>query len=278
MEFSFFLGCNRASKHSSTINEKSQFDLYLLIGQSNMAGRAPINRAKKDTLKNVYLFTGDSWVPATNPLNKYSTVRKVLSMQKLGPGYSFAKELSRCTGRKIGLIVNARGGTAIEWWEKGYRGTPDYNLYEKTIKQTTKAKKYGNLKGILWLQGYRDRNRPDDYMFLLKKLVLNLRYDLGGDIYFLAGEIGQWKKGNIGINHVIRSIPSEIKNSGYVSTDGLNPLRGDTTNPHFDTKSQLILGKRFADKVLEKVYNSKSCDKVSTNPYQYSFNINLIYP
>jgi hypothetical protein len=151
-------------------------------------------------------------------------------------------------------------GTAIKWWEKGYTGIHDYNLYEKTVKQTKKAQKYGKLKGILWLQGYKDRNRADNYMLLLKKLVSHLRHDLDGDIYFFAGEIGGWRIGNVAINRIIRSIPNEIKKCGYVSTNGLTPLKSDTTNPHFDTKSQLILGKRFADKVLEKVYNSKSCD------------------
>src|SRR5699024_11694824 len=72
------------------------------IGQSNRAGRGFIEQPQKDTLKNVYLFTGDGWEPAANPLNKYSTVRKALSIQKLGPGYGFAKKLEQCTGREIG--------------------------------------------------------------------------------------------------------------------------------------------------------------------------------
>lgn len=258
----FFLsGCGPASIHSHSGNKKEHFDLYLLIGQSNMAGRAPIKQAEKDTLSNVYLFTGDAWVAAANPLNKYSTVRKVLSMQKLGPGYSFARKLSGCTGRKIGLIVNARGGTAIEWWEKDYTGPHDYNLYEEAVKQAQKAQKYGQLKGILWLQGEADTSRADNYMFLLKEFVKDLRHDLGNDIYFLAGEIGEWQKGNMAINRVIRSIPNEIKNAGYVSSDGLAPLSGKNSSPHFNTRSQIILGKRYADKVLEKVYNLKPCDK-----------------
>lgn len=255
-------GCGIMSgKHSISSREQKGFDLYLLIGQSNMAGRAPISPTAKDTLEDVYLFTGEKWQAAANPLNKYSTVRKKLSMQRLGPGYSFAKKLSACTNRKIGLIVNARGGTAIAWWEKGYSGPHDYNLYEEAVQQAKKALKYGTLKGILWLQGSADKREPEKYMTQLKKLVRNLRADLNEKAYFTAGEIGKWRQSSNAINQVIRSVPGEIENAGYISADNLTPLKNDTTNPHFDTESQFILGERYADNVLKKVYHLKPCGK-----------------
>lgn len=249
------------AQDSISFGNGTQLDLYLLIGQSNMAGRAPINQAQRVTLKNVYLFTNDSWVHAANPLNKYSTVRKRLSMQKLGPGYSFAKKLSKCTEKKIGLIVNARGGTRIEWWQKGYKGPYDYNLYEQAVEQTKKAQQYGKLKGILWLQGAGDQSRADTYMFYLKKLVQSLRNDLGKKVYFVAGQIGKWRESSAAINRVIRLVPREIDNAGYVSSDGLKPLHGDANNPHFNTKSQVILGKRYADNIWNRIYHISSCDQ-----------------
>lgn len=255
------MGCSTVrTDQSKKTDDKESMDLFLLIGQSNMAGRAEITSTLRDTLKNVYLFTGDSWIPAANPINKYSTVRKRLSMQRLGPGYSFAKKLSKCTGKRIGLIVNARGGTAIKWWEKGYSGDHDYNLYEEAVKQAKKAQKYGNLKGVLWLQGSGDKREPEKYMPLLKKLVKDLRHDLGGDFYFLVGEIGKWRQSSIAINRVLRSTPENIKNSGCVFADGLTPLKGDSTNPHFDTRSQLILGQRYADDILDKIYGLNGCN------------------
>lgn len=94
-------------------NQPLNLEIYLLIGQSNMAGRADIEIQDQDTLENVYLFTGISgkeWEKAANPLNKYSTVRKELSMQKLGPGYTFAREIAKArVGKQIGLVVNAKG-------------------------------------------------------------------------------------------------------------------------------------------------------------------------
>lgn len=35
-------------------------------------------------------------------------------MQGVGPAYSFAKTMATQTGRKIGLVVNARGGSSIQ--------------------------------------------------------------------------------------------------------------------------------------------------------------------
>jgi hypothetical protein len=224
-----------------------------------MAGRAIIREMEKDTLQKVYLFNGEKFESAANPLNKYSTVRKKLSMQKLGPGYSFGKEVAELTGRKIGLVVNARGGTKIEWWEKGYDGPNDYNLYENAIKQLKKAEKYGTLKGILWLQGYANKSNTEDYMSLLKKFVNDLRQDIDSDVYFIAGELGKWQSSTSKINGIIDKIPDEINNADYVSSDGLQPLHDDSTNPHFNTKSQLILGQQYAVKVLEHIYHISLC-------------------
>ena len=68
---------------------------------------------------NVYLLDDQGRVQlATNPLNQYSTIRKGLSEQKIGPGFSFAQNIAARTGRKILLVVNARGGTALSEWLK----------------------------------------------------------------------------------------------------------------------------------------------------------------
>lgn len=251
-------GCGILKRPFSRHHEKAEtgMDLYLLIGQSNMAGRSAIGPAQEDTLNHVYLFTGNGWERAANPLNKYSTVRYSLSMQKLGPGYSFAKKLAECTGKKIGLIVNARGGTNIASWQKGYTGAHDVDLYEKTLSQIKKAEKYGKLKAIIWHQGENDQYAAASYMPLLKRLVASLRKDLHQNVFFLAGELGWWMDKHDAMNKVIGQIPSQIKNTGFVRAEGLAPIKGDTANPHFDTQSQLILGTRYADAILKKIYRS----------------------
>lgn len=94
--------------NESPSRHQEAFHVYLLIGQSNMAGRAPIAETETAPMQGVYLLNGeDKWEPASNPLNRYSTIRKDLktmdrwhfdaaSMKKLGQRYAAAmKELQK---------------------------------------------------------------------------------------------------------------------------------------------------------------------------------------
>ena len=139
----------------------STFDLYVCIGQSNMAGRATLTPEVMDTLQNVYLLNDKgNFEPAVNPLNRYSTVRKDLSMQRLGPAYGFAKEMARQTKRPVGLVVNARGGSSINSWLKGSKD----GYYEEALSRVRIAMKQGGvLKAILWHQGEADCSNPEAY-------------------------------------------------------------------------------------------------------------------
>ncbi len=231
-------------------------DLFLCIGQSNMAGRGPMDEAQGDMkpLDNVYLFTPEgNWVPANNPLNRYSSVRKELGMQQISPAYGFAKKLSAKTKRPIGLVVNAKGGTRIESWLKGSND----RFFDEAVRRAKEARRWGTFKGILWHQGEGNSGQPAAYPAPLKKMVGDLRTELGDTrLFFVAGEIAHWSKNDAGepFNKMIRGIASFLDHSAWVSAADLTPLRGDVADPHFDRPSQLILGERYADAVLEGVY------------------------
>lgn len=249
--------CNLKSVHKKQYVENKELDLFLLIGQSNMAGRAEIFHEYADTLTGVYLLNdNDCFEKAVNPLNRYSTIRKDISMQKLGPGYSFAKKIVAKTGHNIGLIVNARGGSSIQSWEKN---NPD-KYYEETLKRVKIAMQYGKLKAVLWHQGEANASTPILYKKQLAEFVNNLRKDLNmPDLFFVAGEISQWNwtkkpEGTQPFNSMIRNINEFIPHSACVSSKELKPLI-DETDPHFDTQSQIILGERYADEILKNIYN-----------------------
>ena len=127
---------------------KNALHIYLLIGQSNMAGRAPFSKDEAAVLPRCYLLDGkDTWEQARNPLNRYSTIRKGLGMQKMNPGYTFAKTLTaKDEAISIGLIVNAKGGSSIKQW------TQESKFYKEAVRRTKIAQKTGQLKGILWHQ------------------------------------------------------------------------------------------------------------------------------
>lgn len=251
----------KQEEEESTLNEKNKkqlpkLDLYLCIGQSNMAGRGYLTPELMDTMTNVYLFNDKGeFERAVNPLNRYSTIRKELSMQQLGPSYSFAKEIVKKTGHAVGLVVNARGGSSISSWVKGNKD----GYYEEAVKRISEAMKYGDLKAILWHQGEANVSSPDKYKEQLIELVSDLRKDLKKpNLFFVAGELSQWnwtknETGTTQFNKMIRSISSFIPYSACVSSENLTPLK-DQTDPHFNSNSQLILGKRYSDIVLENCY------------------------
>ena len=76
-------------------DQAGELDIYLCIGQSNMAGRGELGAEYADTLDSVWLLDADGKMePACNPLNKYSTIRKDIAMQGVGPAWSFAQSMA----------------------------------------------------------------------------------------------------------------------------------------------------------------------------------------
>ncbi len=235
---------------SSCRGQKRPCDVFLLIGQSNMAGRGVMIRGDSVEMKGVWLLDGEG-VPqkASNPLNKFSSIRKSLEMQQIGPGYSFARTLREATDRDILLVVNARGGSSILEWTVGGR------FYDEAVRRSRQAMEHGRLVAILWHQGESDSSDPSGYMEALSTIVSAMRTDIDSpEVPFVAGEIARWHKNASKFNSVINTVPQYIPRSGVVSSEGASPLI-DHDDPHFSREGQLLLGERYARKVLEMCYS-----------------------
>ncbi len=91
----------------------------------------------KKEIENSYLLDAEGkWSSAKAPFNAYSTVRKDLKLQGINPIFSFAQILSKhSSDKKIGYVVNARGGTKIREWQPGEK------LYEEAVKRAKLAQK-----------------------------------------------------------------------------------------------------------------------------------------
>ncbi len=248
-------GCGTGKKLSD--NNGGKYDVYLLIGQSNMAGRGRMI-LPEDTLKVIQgvwlLGPEDKPVPAKNPLNQYSTVRKDLSMQQICPGTAFSETMYRHNGRKILLVVNAKGGSNLNQWLEGSF------FFNEAVRRGKEAMKYGKLKGILWHQGCADSSERgvETYLQRLSPMVQALREGLGvGDeVPFIAGELAYWRPGSERFNSMIHGISEKIPNSSWVSAEDCGPLKPESleTNhpdPHFSRDGQLLLGKRYAEKIID---------------------------
>ncbi|MEX0323270.1 MAG: sialate O-acetylesterase [Puniceicoccaceae bacterium] len=226
----------------ATVADKKDHHVYMLIGQSNMAGRAPFNEEEAALIERCFVLDDKgNWVLAGNPLNRFSTIRKDMKMQKMNPGYGFSKAmLADNKDITIGLVVNAKGGTKIEQWEKGTQ------FYKDAVKRALVAKETGTLKGILWHQGEGNSRSPEGYMDKLKGLIDDLRRDLGSpDLPFVAGQVfydSEAKPHTKAINEVLASLPENVPSTGFVSSDGLKTY----DNSHFGTASMKELGERYA--------------------------------
>ncbi len=219
---------------------KQKLHIYLLIGQSNMAGRAPVAKTETGAIDRCYLLNDtDRWEAAKNPFNRYSTIRKGLGMQKLNPGYGFAKVmLQKQKDVALGLVVNAKGGTKIEQWAKGTK------FYKDAVRRTQTAQKTGTLKGILWHQGESNSGNPEGYLDKLKTLITDLRKDLGiADLPFVAGQV----RNVPAINQQIAQLPKAVPSTGFVSAEGLKTM----DRWHFDAPSMKLLGTRYAEVMLK---------------------------
>ncbi len=219
----------------------SNFHLYLLIGQSNMAGRGPVDaESKKINERIVMLDSFNNWVPATDPVHFDKP-----AVAGVGPAIGFANEMLEGNSRiKIGLIPCAWGGSPIKVWEPGVTYL-NAHPYDDAIARAKIAMQKGVLRGILWHQGESDNDSAHAPLYLnkLKILIERLRSELQSpNMPFVAGEIGYFNKTTI-INDVISQLPAEVKNTAVVSAKGLTD-KGD--HLHFNTASARELGKRYA--------------------------------
>ncbi|MEO5984308.1 MAG: sialate O-acetylesterase [Ferruginibacter sp.] len=219
-------------------------DLYLLIGQSNMAGRGAIS-GKYITEGNPRIFMlnkENKWIPAKHPLHFDKP-----SVAGVGPGLSFARKMLRKTSHDIGLIPCAVGGTSIDVWSPGaYDKSTKTHPYDDMLIRLTEALKSGELKGVIWLQGESDSNpeKTNIYLVKLAELIQRLRTITNNpDLLFVAGELGRFKHQYQHINQLLNELPYKVKNTAVASSKKLKD-KGDLT--HFDAASAGKMGNRMA--------------------------------
>lgn len=245
------LNCS-AQELNLPVKVDRNFHLYLLVGQSNMAGRGPLDTVGKEVNPQILMLNKKGeWVPAIDPLHFDKP-----TVVGVGPGLSFANTILGNNKKiKIGLIPCAVGGSPIKVWKAGEEYLK-VHPYDDAVKRAKIAMQYGVLKGIIWHQGESDSNEEKAKLYLnnLKNLIADLRKDLNSpDLPFVAGELGQYRENYKLINEVLQGLSAEVPNTALARSEGL-VHKGDGT--HFDTVSAKELGKRFAVAML-KIQKSK---------------------
>jgi hypothetical protein len=235
---------------SAQTQPEQKFDLYILIGQSNMAGRGPITADIRDEHNDrVYMFTKDKqWVIAKHPLHFDKP-----SVVGVGPGLTFGIVMAEAYPQaKIGLIPCAVGGTPIEHWLPGvYDAATKTHPYDDAVERIKAAMAYGTIKGVVWHQG-ESNSSPEKakiYLTQLIELIQRIR-DLMGDqkLPFIVGELGRYRPAYANINAELAKLPASVPLTAVATSEGL-VHKGDTT--HFDGPSAQELGRRMAAQMLK---------------------------
>jgi hypothetical protein len=226
--------------------EPRNLDLFLLIGQSNMAGRGVIGQEDRTPLPGIWVQTKDlSWKPAVDPLHYDKP-----GIAGVGLGRSFARALTGSRpGSSIGLIPAAFGGSALDEWKPGSLH------YSEAVRRTRAALRDGRLRGILWHQGEADAKEEGlahSYAKRFEAFIRQLRTDLDApDAPVIVGELGRFYRDrpNDGAKFAdvvvaeLKKIPNSVRHSAFVSSEGLTD-KGDGV--HFDTRSLHEFGARYA--------------------------------
>ncbi len=218
---------------------------FLLIGQSNMAGRGVLGEVEKITDARLAMMRNACWQMLSEPVN-YDRPFAGVNLAT-----SFAKSFIDDNPDDIAaLIPCADGGSCMDQWEKGMP------LYDNAVFCARQAKRNSKLTAILWHQGESDTD-DDRYPVYTKKLVTmltELKIDIGEeDVPVLLGGLGDYLKfakydsryaNYVHINEQLVDISKTMKNTYYVSAKNLT-CKADKL--HFNAKSLREFGLRYYD-------------------------------
>ena len=216
----------------------SDMRLFLLVGQSNMAGRGKIEPSDKQTHPRIFMLDKDNaWVPAQDPVH--------FDKPKIA-GVGLCSEFARCAAAKnpaakIGLIPCAVGGTSLDEWKIGDA------LYTNTVARVRAALKSGTLQAILWHQGEADcaEKKRVSYPARFTSMIEQLRQDLNAEhVPVLVGELGRFegKTGYLAFNDMLPQITNVVPRCALVPSEGLG---ANSDNIHFNAKALRAFGKRY---------------------------------
>lgn len=244
-------------ENSDTEVSDDTFHIFLLMGQSNMAGYGDVLPDDSKEMEGVRMLRevkGQTdkyhWCPAKHPIHSR------LQSDRFGLAGPFAKTHRELYPQiSVGLIPMGWGGAPIT---KMNKGTP---FYQEVVHKSLWAKKQGKLKAILWHQGESDTvtsEQADLYEGRLMQLIKDVRLDLDEpDLIFIIGNLAEFygtgrdhsdpervRKINK-VKEILRNMPDKLPHVGFVESTGLRSH--DHHQVHFNRESYIIFGERYLD-------------------------------
>ena len=211
--------------------------VFLLAGQSNMVGRAqPISDGTGPVDPDLLLYRNGAWQVAQDPLGPDNDKER-----GVGPGMTFGLGVlsHEPSGTKVGLIMCARGSTAIGAWQRG--GGP----FDSCRSMAHSAG--GTVAGVVFLQGeYESKFEPKAARWLKGFEVAERDFQKAfGPVPFVLGQIG-----NINRPYAQQVRDAQAAAAAEFPAATLVPsidLALQADGVHFTADAAKTLGYRYAD-------------------------------
>lgn len=234
---------------AAALQQPPKIEIFILAGQSNMAGRGGVNGNRWDHFippecrpspSILRLSAGLRWHVAREPLHSDIDTNKTCGV---GPGMPFANAVlaDGAAAPLIGLVPCAVGGTKIGEWARGT------HLYNNLVRRGRVAVEGGGrLAAMVWYQGESDTVLEADareYGGRLRRLISDLRRDLKDpNMIVIQVVIASGEGKYVGLVRAAQK-GAKLENLFYVDAEGLQ-LEHD--NLHLTTQSQVMLGNMLA--------------------------------
>ena len=234
---------------------------FLLIGQSNMAGRGFIDEVEPIINDRIKVLRNGRWQDMYVPVNCDRHFSGINLAESFADLYSKEKNVD------VGLIPCADGGTSLCQWVEGGL------LFDHACYMAELASRTSTIAGVLWHQGEADCSEKlyPQYEEKLIKFLDALQKKLNlYDVPILLGGLGDFLKdctlsvnlkNYIYINEVLERTAKKRKMTGFVSAEGLS---ANADNLHFSAKALREFGLRYYKAFLELEDKNKIfCEKSS---------------
>lgn len=224
--------------------------LFLLMGQSNMAGVAPKEPGDQNTDERLLVWGGcnqpeGQWNIANPPLNDCPGEKGWNLSTAVGPGMWFAKTIAASipAGDTIGLIGTAESGESIDTFIEG--GVH----HEMILRKIDEVKDQPDVRfaGILFHQGESDTGSaawPGKVLQLYGEV--KVAFGVNYDVPMILGELptaGCCASHNPRVHEAAEGLPM----GSWISQDGTSVM----DQYHFDHASVVLMGERYAEAMID---------------------------
>jgi len=225
------------------------FHIFMLMGQSNMAGVADKQASDNNTDERLKVWGGcnqpaNQWNTANPPLNDCPGEKGWNLSTSVDPGIWFGKTLLEALpeGDTIGLVGTAESGESITTFIAGG------SHHQMILNKIAAVKDAGHFAGVIFHQGESDCNSgswPGQVVQLYNEVKEAWGVDY--DVPFILGEIPAGNAGCFSHNDKVHQAADQLPMGAWISQEGTAIL----DQYHFDHPSVVLMGTRYGEKMIE---------------------------